>query len=186
MAAGFTISGKVIVSEGAFGQLLCLSAVASFVCVLVVLTRKLWMGTDQPQQGAYIEEPPPPSPNWIHVTAPLPEEKEDVTPRSEASEEKDTTSQCDTTEDKDATPRSDTAEDAKAPPWAHKGAPAPTSFEELLKCTPNSVLRCRDRTTCHHTRLTKLGSNAFQARVKCSDCGQILALFDKGKAPPFD
>ena len=184
MALGFSISGKIDVSEVAFGQLLCVSAVVGVVCVLVVLARKLWMATAQPQQGEYIEEPPPPpSPRWIHV--PLPEEEQDVTPRSEAAREKDTTPQS-ATDDKDATPGSDTAEDGKAPPWAHVGAPPPSSFEELLQCTPDRLLRCRDRTKCRHTRFTKNGTNGYQARVKCNDCGELLALYKKAKAPSID
>ena len=67
------------------------------------------------------------------------------------------------------------------PEWVQKGAPVPQSFQDLLNCTPDSMLRCRKQTKCSHDNLTKQGTNYFQARIKCKNCGELLAFYDHEK-----
>ena len=70
------------------------------------------------------------------------------------------------------------------PAWVHPGAKPPSSFDELCKCTPVALLRCRvTQHTCPHNRLSKVGSNAFKAKVKCKDCGDILAEYTRPTKP---
>ena len=159
MAPGITVGGEMMLSERVFGQLICLVGVAGFMLVLVVFTRPFWRGTAQPQEGERIatdNSDEQTGPDWIHV---------DATPPPE--------------EDKEATPL---GERKLVPYWVGVGAPPPSSFDDLIKTTPDALLRCRIPTTCPHNRLNKKGTNAFQARIKCTDCGAVIAQYTTPKA----
>ena len=51
-------------------------------------------------------------------------------------------------------------------------------------CTPASEKTTRTRSSnsssaqkhCHHTRTTRKGSNYFQSRIRCKDCGMLLLV----------
>ena len=121
---------------------------------------------DQPRE----EEP------WIRVdaAAPPPEEAEhDATLPPPEEAENDAEPQPPEKAELDAEPTT--------PCWARKGAAAPKSFDDLINSTPQALLCCNTTATypCAHNNLNKTGTNAFQARIKCTDCGVLLALYIK-------
>ena len=176
MAPGFTVD--LMMSERVVGQLICLVGGVGLILLLiiVVFTRPFWRGTGKakPQEEDIATDngEEQTGPDWIHVdaTPPPPEEEEnDATPLDE---------------EKDATPLDEAKTDPNVPDWAEVGSPPPQSFKDLLNSTPDGMLRCRIPNLpggCPHNRLNKKGTNQFQARVKCSDCGELIALCPKPK-----
>ena len=73
--------------------------------------------------------------------------------------------------------------DDEVPAWVHPHAKPPSSFDDLLKCTPDALLRCRASHKCKHNRLSKMGSNGSKARVMCVDCGELLAEYTRTRPP---
>ena len=124
--------------------------------------------------------------DWIKVDAVHPtEEKENKTTlihadavHSPGEDENDPPEE----DERDATPLGETTENPKVPHWAEKGARAPLSFDDLMSSTPEEMLRCRTQTTCQHNKLKKTGTNYFQARITCADCGELMALCRKHEA----
>ena len=124
---------------------------------------------------------------WIFVdaAAPPPEEAEhDATPPPPEEAEHDATPPPPEEAENDAEPQPPEKAEHDAEPttpcWARKGAAAPKSFDDLIKCTPQA-LRCNTTVTCQcaHNKLNKTGTNGFQARIKCTDCGMLLAQYIK-------
>ena len=188
MAPGVTLGAKMVVSEHVFGvaMLGLLLAMLGFLLLLGVFTRPYW-GTARQQHA----EAPRDADDWIYVDAPPPphssgddehnvpqppsaEETEHNAPPTREPAQEEAEKEAEEEAPENATP-------SPIPAWVQKGAPPPQSFQDLLDCTPDSMLRCRKGGKCSHNKLTKQGTNYFQTRVKCRDCGELLASYEKAK-----
>ena len=190
MAPGVTLGAKMVVTEQVFGVAMfgLLLAMLGFLLLLGVFTRPYW-GTARQQQRAHIAGED--TDDWIRVDAAPPPhsrgEDENDAPQPPSAEENDhnappTREPAQEEAEKEAEEEApENATPSPIPAWVQKGAPPPQSFQDLLDCTPDSMLRCRKGGKCSHNRLTKAGTSYFSAHIKCRDCGELLAVYDKPK-----
>ena len=163
-----------------------LLAMLGFLLLLGVFTRPYW-GTARQQHA----EAPRDADDWIYVDAPPPphssgddehnvpqppsaEETEHNAPPTREPAQEEAEKEAEEEAEENATP-------STIPEWVQKGTPVPQSFQDLLNCTPDSMLRCRKQTKCSRDNLTKQGTNYFQARIRFKDCGELLAFYDHEK-----
>ena len=157
MAPGFTVGFDLSMSEHSFEKIIGIGLMFSFVLALAAGI-KLWTGAARPQEVGGIAK-----------------ERQDENTEKEENVNSEGNGVHDWIHVGAKPQEKEEPQEPKIPEWAQVGAKPPQSFDDLVRTTPEPLLRCRIRTACLHNRLNKKGSNASMARINCTDCGLTLA-----------